>query len=86
MYLVTARHQWLTPVILASQEAAIRRIKVQSQLGQVVREILSQKNQKPKNPLHTHTQKRLTQGAGPEFKPQYWQKKLKLKNKCISSQ
>jgi hypothetical protein len=25
------RHQWLMPVILATQEAAIRRIKVQSQ-------------------------------------------------------
>jgi hypothetical protein len=28
-----ARHQWLTPVILATQEAEIRRIMVQSQLG-----------------------------------------------------
>jgi hypothetical protein len=28
-----ARCQWLTPVILASQEAEIRRIKVQSQPG-----------------------------------------------------
>jgi hypothetical protein len=28
-----ARHQWLTPVILATQEAEIRKIKVQSQTG-----------------------------------------------------
>jgi hypothetical protein len=27
-----ARHQWLRPVILATQEAEIRRIRVQSQL------------------------------------------------------
>jgi hypothetical protein len=27
---VVARHQWLTPLILATQEVEIRRIKVQS--------------------------------------------------------
>jgi hypothetical protein len=31
-----ARHQWLTPVILAVQEAEIRRIVLQSQPGQIV--------------------------------------------------
>jgi hypothetical protein len=31
-----ARHQWLIPVILASQEIEIRMIMVQSQLGQIV--------------------------------------------------
>jgi hypothetical protein len=31
-----ARYQWLTSVILATQEAKIRRITVQSQLRQVV--------------------------------------------------
>jgi hypothetical protein len=36
-----AGHQWLTPVILASQEAEIRKIPVQSQPGQIVHKTLS---------------------------------------------
>jgi hypothetical protein len=39
-----ARYQWLTPVIPATQEAEIRRIKVWSQPGQIVRKTLSRKN------------------------------------------
>jgi hypothetical protein len=39
-----AKCHWLTPVILATQEAEIRRIAVQSHPGQIVRETLSQKN------------------------------------------
>jgi hypothetical protein len=35
--------QWLTPVILATQEAEIRRIAVRGQPRQIVRETLSQK-------------------------------------------
>jgi hypothetical protein len=35
------RHQWLTPVILATQESEIRRIVVRSQLGQIVCKTLS---------------------------------------------
>jgi hypothetical protein len=35
---------WLTPVILATQEAEIRRTVVQSRCGQIVRETLSKKN------------------------------------------
>jgi hypothetical protein len=39
-----ARHQWLMPVVLATQETEIRRIKVQGQLEQIVPETLSRKN------------------------------------------
>jgi hypothetical protein len=38
-----ARSQWLTPIILATQETEIRRISVQSQPKQIVRETLPQK-------------------------------------------
>jgi hypothetical protein len=37
-----AGHWWLTPVILATQEAEIRRISVRSQPGQIAIETLSQ--------------------------------------------
>jgi hypothetical protein len=61
---------WLTPVILPTQEAEIRRIVVQSHPGEIVHEILSRK----KNP----SQKRadgVAEGVGPEFKPQKRKKK-----------
>jgi hypothetical protein len=35
IYEKEAGHWWLTPVILASQEAEIRRIMIQSQPGQI---------------------------------------------------
>jgi hypothetical protein len=38
-----AGHWWLTSVILATQEAEIRRIMVPNQPRQIVREIISQK-------------------------------------------
>jgi hypothetical protein len=41
--LLKARHLWLTLVILATQEAEIRRIAVQSQPREIVLETLSQK-------------------------------------------
>jgi hypothetical protein len=53
------------PIILATQEAEIRKIKFQSQPGQIVHKTLSRKHP---------TQKRaggVAQGVGPEFKPQY---------------
>jgi hypothetical protein len=55
--------QWLMPVILAIQEAEIRRIIVRSQPGQIVCETLSQKKKKNVDGV--------AQGIGPEFKPQY---------------
>jgi hypothetical protein len=60
-------------VIFATQEAEIRRIAVRSQPGQIVCEILSRKNP---------SQKRaggVTQGVGPEFKPQYHEKQTNKK-------
>jgi hypothetical protein len=41
---IRAGHQWLMPVILATQDAEIRRITFQIQPGQIVHKTLSQKN------------------------------------------
>jgi hypothetical protein len=57
------------PIILAPQEAEIRRIEVQSQPRQIVHEALSRKN-----PSHKRAGG-VAQGIGPEFKSQYSQKK-----------
>jgi hypothetical protein len=65
-------------VILATREAEIRRIEVQSQPGQIVDKTLSGKK--------THQKKRaggVAQDVGPEFKPQYHQKKNSRNVKCI---
>jgi hypothetical protein len=73
-----ARCWWLTPIILLTQEAEIRRIAIQSQLGKQFNEILSQKKKK--------SQKRaggVAQGVGPDFKPQYWGKKTKEKRNML---
>jgi hypothetical protein len=70
---VLARHPLFTPVILPTQETEIRRIKVQSQPGQIVLKTLSQKT------LHKNRAGGVVQGGGPEFKPQYCQKKKKKK-------
>jgi ribosomal protein S20 len=53
------------PVILATQEAEINRITVQSQPRQIVQKTLSRKI------LHKNRAGRVAQGEGPEFKPQY---------------
>jgi hypothetical protein len=53
------------PVILATQEAEIRKISVQCQPEQIVHETLSRKNTSQKTPGG------VAQGVGPEFKPQY---------------
>jgi hypothetical protein len=58
-----ARHWWLTPVILATQKADIRRIMIRSQLRKKVCKILSRKT------LHKNMAGGMAQGEGPEFKP-----------------
>jgi hypothetical protein len=71
----------LVVVILATQEAKIRKIVVQSQPGQIVLKTLSRK--KP-------SQKRaggITEGVGSEFKPQYWKKKkAKVSSTCCTEE
>jgi hypothetical protein len=68
-----AGHPWLMPVILAMQEAEIRRITVGSQPRQVVCETLFRKT------LHKNRAGRVAQSEGLEFKPQYCKKKEKTK-------
>jgi hypothetical protein len=66
------------PIILATQEAEIRRIVVRSQPQQRVCKRLSQKYP---------SQKRaggMAQGGGLKFKPQYYKKKKKKKKKSGS--
>jgi hypothetical protein len=62
------RHQWLKPVILATQEAEIRRIAVwKPAWAKSLRDPI----------LKNLSQKRaggMVQGVGPEFKPQNHQK------------
>jgi hypothetical protein len=64
-------HQF-TPVILATQEARIRRITVRSQPRQIAHETLSQKTH------HKTKTGGVAQGEGPEFKPQYLPPQKKL--------
>jgi hypothetical protein len=71
----TARRQWLPPIILATQQAEIRRIMVQSQPGQIAHETLPRKNP---------SQKRsggVAQCVGHEFKPQYQKERKKERKK-----
>jgi hypothetical protein len=60
-----AGDQWLTPIIPATQEAEIRRIKVGSQPGQIVHETLARKN-----PSQKKRTGGMAQGVDPEFKSQ----------------
>jgi hypothetical protein len=63
------------PVILGTEEKEIRKIAVQRQPEQIVLEPYLKKNPSQKR------DGRVTQGVGPEFKPQYLQKKKKRKEK-----
>jgi hypothetical protein len=66
------------PIILAIQEAEIRRITLQSQTEQIVCETLSQKKKSQKRTAGVF------QGVGHEFKPQYHKKKKKPKRLLTS--
>jgi hypothetical protein len=76
----SAGHRWLTPIILATREAEIRRTTVQSQPGQIVHETLSRKT------LHKNRDSGVAQGEDPEFKPQYCQKKKKKKKNLLKKE
>jgi hypothetical protein len=65
--------QWLTPVILATQEAKIRRIEVLSQPRHIVHENLSLKNPSQKRTVG------VAPDVGPEFKPQHQKKKKSVR-------
>jgi hypothetical protein len=64
------------PIILATQEAEIRRIMVRSQPRQIVCKTLSQKSpHKHKTHKHKKGPGGVAQGIVPEFKPLYCKKK-----------
>jgi hypothetical protein len=63
---------WFTPIILATQEAEIRRMVVQRQPRQIVLGTLPQKI------LHKNRAGGVAQGEGPEFKSKYYKSKTKL--------
>jgi hypothetical protein len=82
-----ARCWWLTPVLLPTQEAEIRRITVRSQPGQIVQEALSQKKKKERKKKRKKSQKRAggaAQGTDTKFKPQYFKKKKGMNNQKLS--
>jgi hypothetical protein len=70
---------WLTPVILATQEAEIRRIAVRSQPWQIVHEALSRKT------LHKKRAGGVAQGVGPKIKPPVLQEKKRKKGQGCGS-
>jgi hypothetical protein len=75
----SAGRWWLTPVILVTQEAEIRRIMVRSQPGQIV---LQDPTSKTPN---TKRGGGMAQGIGPEIKPWYYKKTKQNKTKNPNS-
>jgi hypothetical protein len=71
----SAEHRWLKPVILATQEAEIRKIVVGSQPKQIVHKTLSQKYPSKQRAGG------VAQAAGSEFKPQHHKKKKRKEKK-----
>jgi hypothetical protein len=69
-YSLLAGRRWLTPVILATQEAAIR-IAIRTQPGEIGNPYLIKKNR------HKKRAGGVAQDVGPEFKPQYRKEKKK---------
>jgi hypothetical protein len=70
-----ASHQWLMPVILATQKTEIRRIVVQSQPGQIDGETLSQKKKKKASQKWV--------GGDSEFKSQYRKRRKGRKRRKV---
>jgi hypothetical protein len=68
MEIILARHRWLSPITLATQEAEIKRIKVQSNQANSLRDPILKKAH------HKTRAGRVAQGVDPEFKPQYQKK------------
>jgi hypothetical protein len=73
---IPAECQWLTPIILVTQEAEIRRTEVRSQPGQIVCETLSQKSPSWKRAGQQ------AQVVDPEFKTPYRKKKFHCLGPC----
>jgi hypothetical protein len=67
-----AGHQWLTPIILATQETEIRSIAVGSQPGQIVCETLSQKHHHKKGLLEWLKVKALSSSPSTTKKKSYF--------------
>jgi hypothetical protein len=66
--------RWVPPVILATQEAEIRRTVVRSQPGEIVHDTLSQKS-------HQKRAGGVVQGVGPEFNSTRKKKKANILQK-----
>jgi hypothetical protein len=66
-----AGHQWLTPVILTTQQAESRRLIVKASPGKQFARPYLKKKKKPSQKWAG----RVAQGIGPEFKLQYCKKK-----------